>query len=153
QLVEQGKIKLDEPVSKFLPKLEDLDVLEGFAATGEPKLRPAKTPITLKHLLTHTSGFCYDNWDGAMFRYASQTQGQTPTKPGPLMFEPGARWQYGQGIDWTGRLVEAISGMTLEDYFQARILKPLEMVDTSYILPETKFSRLVTLWRRQEDGT
>src|SRR5450432_893678 len=119
QLVEQGKVTLNEPVAKHLPQLEKLDVLDGFDAAGKPILRPAKTPITLKHLLTHTSGLCYDVWDGNMFRYAEH--GGVGTI-GPLMFEPGARWQYGQGVDWAGRLVEKISGMSLDDYFQARIL-------------------------------
>ena len=149
QLVEAGKVTLDEPVAKHLPKLEKLDVLEGFDSGGEPILRPAKTPITLKHLLTHTSGLCYDTWDGNMFRYA-QKAGQGTV--GPLMFEPGARWQYGQGCDWAGRLVETLSGMSLEDYFQARILRPLEMDDTSYILPASKFDRLVARWDRNGDG-
>jgi len=149
QLVEQGKVTLDEPVAKHLPQLEKLDVLDGFDAAGKPILRPAKTPITLKHLLTHTSGLCYDTWDGNMFRHASQAGVAAPAgTAGPLMFEPGARWQDGQGCDWAGRLVEKISGMSLEDYFQARILGPLEMHDTSYILPASKFDRMVTGWTR-----
>ncbi len=149
QLVEQGKVGLEEPVAKHLPKLEKLDVLEGFDGAGAPILRPAKTPITLKHLITHTSGLCYDIWDEKMFRYAAKAG---PGSVGPLMFEPGARWQYGQGCDWAGRLVEAISGMTLEDYFQAKIFRPLGMEDTSYILPDAKFDRLVTRWGRENGG-
>jgi methyl acetate hydrolase len=154
QLVEQGKLQLDEPVSKHLPKLANLNVLTGFDPAGKPMLQPAKTPVTLKHLLTHTSGFCYDNWDGDMFRYTSFASGQPNTgEIGPLMFEPGTRWQYGQGIDWTGRLVEAISGMSLEDYFQTKILGPLEMRDTSFIMPAAKFDRLVSTYRRQDEGS
>jgi len=73
QLVERGKVKLDEPVSQHLPQLGKLEVLEGFdAESGKPRLRPAKIAVTLKHLLTHTSGICYDIWDGDMFRYTSQ---------------------------------------------------------------------------------
>jgi len=154
QLVEQGKAQLEGPVSKYLPQLADLEVLEGFDPAGKPMLRPARTQITLKHLLTHTSGLCYDNWDPNMFRYTSQVNGPAAAgKIGPLMFEPGARWQYGQGVDWAGRLVEAISGMSLEDYFQAKILGPLEMRDTSYIIPAAKFDRLVSRYQRQEDGS
>ena len=152
QLVEEGKVQLDEPVSKHLPQLANLQVLEGFdPATSKPQLRPAKTQVTLKHLLTHTSGLCYDNWDKDMFQYTSQIK-ELPAA-GPLMFEPGTRWQNGQGCDWAGRLVEAVSGMTLEDYFQAKILAPLEMRDTSYILPPAKFDRLVSTYRRQDDGS
>jgi CubicO group peptidase (beta-lactamase class C family) len=153
QLVEQGKANLDGPVSEYLPQLAKLEVLEGFdAETGKPKLRPAKTPVTLKHLLTHTSGICYDIWDPDMFRYTSQMKGSVPAVP-PLMFEPGARWQYGMGVDWAGKLVEAVSGQNLEQYFQANILGPLEMRDTSYLLPDSKFDRLVTDYSRQADGS
>lgn len=151
QLVEQGKVKLDEPVSKYLPQLDKPDVLEGFDTGDKPILTSAKTPITLKHLLTHTSGLCYDIWDEKMFRFASQSAG-TSNVVGPLMFEPGERWQYGQGVDWAGRLVEKISGMSLEDYFQAKILGPLEMRDTSYIVPPSKFHRIVGLWHRDNGG-
>jgi methyl acetate hydrolase len=106
----------------------------------------------LKHLLTHTSGICYDTWDGDMFRYTSQNNSAVPAVP-PLMFEPGSRWQYGMGIDWAGRLVEKLSGMTLEEYFQAKILRPLGMEDTSYLVAPSKFDRLVTGYVRQADGS
>ena len=152
QLVEQGKVELNGPASRYLPQLADLTVLDGFDASGKPQLRPARTPVTLKHLLTHTSGFCYDTWDADMFRYTSQIGGSLPPVP-PLMFEPGARWQYGTGIDWAGRVVEKISGMSLEEYFQAKICGPLEMHDTSYILPASKFDRLVSNYSRQAGGT
>jgi methyl acetate hydrolase len=86
QLVEQGKVKLDEPVSEHLPQLDKLEVLEGFdSETGKPRLRPARTPVTLKHLLTHTSGICYDIWDPQMFRYTSKAKTVVPEAP-PLMF-------------------------------------------------------------------
>ena len=155
QLVEQGKLQLDEPASKHLPELATLEVLDGFdPATGKPILRPAKTPVTLRQLLTHTSGFCYDIWDADAFRYTSEMKGKAPSsKIGPLMFEPGKRWQYGQGVDWAGRLVEAVSGLNLEDYFQNNILKPLQMRDTSFVIPESKFDRLVSGYSRQPDGT
>jgi CubicO group peptidase (beta-lactamase class C family) len=146
QLVEQGKASLTEPVSKYLPQLANLEVWDG------QELRAAKTQVTLHHLLTHTSGFCYDTWDGDMFRYASQHPPAPGAKAGPLMFEPGTRWRYGQGCDWAGRLVEAITGATLERYFQDRIFKPLGMTDTSYILPPAKFDRSVTRYERQADG-
>jgi methyl acetate hydrolase len=152
QLVEQGKVDLAEPLARHLPQLADLDVLDGFDAAGNPSLRPAKTPITLRHLLTHTSGLCYDTWDGNMFRYMSAKPAANPAKPGPLMFEPGKRWQYGQGVDWAGRLVETISGVTLEHYFQEKIFRPLGIQDTSYILPAAKFDRMVTRYHR-EDGS
>jgi CubicO group peptidase (beta-lactamase class C family) len=151
QLVEAGKLTLDEPVARFLPKLASPQVLTGFDADGKPTTQTAKTQITLRHLLTHTSGLCYDVWDDDAFRFSKQTGDKD--RGVTLMFEPGVRWQYGQGLDWAGRLVEAISGMSLEDYFQARILKPLDMPDTSFLLPEAKFDRLVANWNHLENGT
>lgn len=150
QLVEQGKVGLDEPVARHLPQFEKVQVLEGFDADGKPMLRPATTAPTLRHLVTHTSGLCYDIWDEQMFRYTSKPA--PPAGPGPLMFEPGKRWQYGTGLDWTGRLVEAISGMTLEEYFQQKIFRPLGMSDTGYIFPPAKFERLVSNHHRAENG-
>src|SRR6516162_3003376 len=154
QLVEKGKVTLDEPVSKHLPELAKLDVLEGFDSAGKPILRPAKKPVALKHLLTHTSGFAYDTWDGNMLKYTMLH----PNPPGavapltPLIFEPGTRWQYGTGLDWSGKLVETISGQTLEAYFQANILGPLGMTDTTFVFPAEKFERLVGNFGRQADG-
>src|SRR6516225_992076 len=156
QLVEQGKLSLDEPAAKHLPELGKLEVLEGFDDRGKPMLRPAKKPITLRNLLTHTSGFAYDTWDENIFKYLSQTGGAispgTVAPPVPLAFEPGTRWQYGYGLDWTGRLVETASGQTLEQYFQDHILQPLAMGDTGFILPPEKFDRLVSVYRRQDGG-
>jgi len=155
QLVERGKLTLDEPVGKHLPELAKLDVLEGF--DGEkPILRPATKPVTLRRLLTHTSGFAYDTWDANMFKYTQRIGGPPPNAAPvvtPLIFEPGTRWQYGTSLDWTGKLVETVSGQTLEEYFQANILKPLGMSDTSFIVPAEKFDRLVSTWQRQPDGT
>jgi methyl acetate hydrolase len=157
QLVEQGKLHLDRPAAEHLPELAKLNVLEGFDQSEKPILRPARKPVLLRHLMTHTSGFVYDNWDAVLKRYDQVTSNARP--PGttapvePLRFEPGTRWEYGTGIDWTGKLVETVSGLTLEQYFQRNILQPLGMKDTSYILPEEKFGRLVSTYRRQEDGS
>jgi methyl acetate hydrolase len=154
QLVEQGKLKLEEPASTYLPELASLQVLHGFDAGGKPILKPATNPVTLRRLLTHTSGFAYDTWFADMLRWEKESGEKIP--PGtvapltPLIFEPGTRWQYGTSADWTGRLVETVSGLTLEQYFQKNILGPLEMHDTSFLLPEAKFDRLVTGYSRQQ---
>jgi methyl acetate hydrolase len=153
QLVERRKIALDEPVAKHLPRLDKLQVLDGFGEDGTPILRAAKTPVTLRHLLTHTSGLAYDTWNEKMFRYVAHAGPAAFGAVTPLMFESGTQWQYGTNTDWTGKLVEAVSGETLEQYFQSNILGPLGMKDTSYILPPEKFDRLVSVYQRQSDGT
>ena len=157
QLVEKGKLKLDEPASTYLPELGKLQVLHGFdATTGKPILKPATKPVTLRTLLTHTSGFAYDTWFADMLRYEKESGVSIPLGTvaplTPLMFEPGSRWQYGTSADWSGRLVETVSGLTLEQYFQKNILEPLGMHDTSFILPAAKFDRMVSEYRRQPDG-
>jgi CubicO group peptidase (beta-lactamase class C family) len=154
QLVEQGKVTLDEPVSKHLPELAKLEVLDGFDNSGQPILRPAKTPIALRHLLTHTSGCAYANWSPTLTQYI-KVSGSTPQAVAPLnplLFEPGTKWHYGTSIDWAGKLVEKISGLTLEQYFQNNILQPLGMKSTSFLVAPEKFDRLVSTYRRQPDG-
>jgi methyl acetate hydrolase len=157
QLVEQGKLKLDEPASTYLPELGKLQVLRGFeAGSGKPILKPATKPVTLRTLLTHTSGFVYDTWFADMLRWEKESGTTIPLGTvaplTPLMFEPGSRWQYGTSADWSGRLVEKVSGLTLEQYFQKNILGPLGMHDTSFLVPADKFDRLVSEYRRQPDG-
>ena len=153
QLVEQGKLSLDTPVSKHLPQLEKMQVLDGFTAAGDPILRPAKTAITLRHLLTHTTGFAYSNWHEQMNRYAAKAPAPAPIAPlVPLMFEPGTSWQYGYSTDWTGRLIEAVSGLTLQQYLRINILDPLGMKDTEFGLDPKKFDRLVGRYQRTPDG-
>ena len=125
QLVEQGRLSLDEPIATVLPELARMQVLEGFAPDGAPRLRPAQRPITLRHLLTHTSGCVYDSWNPEMARYLAATG--TPSILSctnaslsvPLLFEPGDRWDYGTGIDWAGKAVEAVSGQRLGAIYAA----------------------------------
>jgi CubicO group peptidase (beta-lactamase class C family) len=155
QLVDQGKLKLDEPVAKHIPEFAKLQVLDGYDSSGKPILRPVRVPVTLKHLLTHTSGFCYDFFSDEMVKYEKASgrsvAGVAPLVP--LMFEPGTRWHYGYSTDWAGRLVETVSGLTLEDYFRRNIFDPLGMNDTTFLLPAAKYDRLVTGYNHQPDGS
>jgi len=148
QLVERGKLSLDAPAGKYLPALARLDVLEGFDESGRPRLRHARTEVTLRRLLSHTSGFAYDTWNGERLRYSKVAA----SAAAPLMTDPGTRWEYGTSTDWTGRLVESVSGQNLEAYFQTHILQPLGMLDTSFIVSRAKFARKVSTWTRQPDG-
>jgi len=149
QLVEQGKLKLDDPAGKWLPSLSSPKILEGFE-NGQPKMRAATKAITVRQLLTHTSGLVYNLFDKDLRDY--QARHGVSADQDPLLFEPGTRWEYGTSTDRLGKLVEAISGMRLEDYFQKNILKPLDMSDTSFNVPGEKVSRLASLHERQSDG-
>jgi len=158
QLVEAGKIRLDDPVPDIDPALARPQVLSGFDAAGQPKLRPAKRPITLRHLLTHTAGFTYDWSNPDTARYAQLT-GLPPTSSGklaaleqPLGFEPGDRWEYGINIDWAGRIVETLTGESFDAYLREHVCGPLGMHDTGFVLTAPQRARLARVHQRQADG-
>lgn len=159
QLVEQGKLGLDTPAGEVVSELAAPQVLDGFEPDGSPRLRPATRPITLRHLLTHTAGHVYDIWNADMLRY-QEVQGipniiecRRVTLANPLAFDPGARWEYGIGIDWAGQMVERASGQHLEDYFREHIFTPLGMKDTSFKLSPSQRSRLASMHARGSDGS
>jgi methyl acetate hydrolase len=159
QLVEQGKLTLEGPVPNIDPTLGSPTVLEGFDATGAPKVRPARAPITLRRLLTHTAGFSYDIWDADTGRYIKTTgmpgraTGKVASLRQPLVFDPGTRWLYGINIEWTGRIIEAVSGVALEDYFREKIFGPLGMKDSGYVTTAEQRTRQARLHTRQPDGS
>jgi methyl acetate hydrolase len=159
QLVEQGKLSLEAPIGTVLPDLASPQVLDGFAADGEPKLRPAKNPITLRHLMTHTAGFAYDMWNGDMVKYLerSGTPGIITCKNDalktPLMTDPGTRWEYGTNIDFVGKAVEAVSGKRLDAYLRDHLFTPLGMSDTGFKLTDQQRKRLVGMHARGPDGS
>jgi methyl acetate hydrolase len=159
QLVEQGKLKLNEPVPDIDPALSAPQVLEGFDASGAPQLRPAKGPITRRHLLTHTAGFSYEVWDANTQRYV-KTTGMPSTPSGkiaalrtPLAFDPGDRWLYGTNIDWVGRIVEATSGQPLDVYFQENIFGPLGMRGSGFVTTPEQRARQASVHVRKPDGS
>ncbi|MEN3383876.1 MAG: methyl acetate hydrolase, partial [Hyphomicrobiales bacterium] len=148
QLVEQGRLGLDDPAEKYLPELAGLKVFESFdAASGAYQLRPASRPPTVKHFLTHTSGLAYP-FTSATWRDFKPRAGETYPFGGPLLFDPGERWHYSTSTDVVGRLVEVLSGQKLEDYFRQHIFAPLKMDDTSYNVPDSKGPRLVAQQQR-----
>ena len=158
QLVEQGKLSLDAPVPDIDPAIGAPQVLDGFDAKGAPQLRPAKRQLTLRHLLTHTSGFAYRLWDAKAVRYANAIErlpsAQRKAAPRtPLMFEPGERWQYGTSVDWVGRIVETVSGDPLDVYFRKNIFDPLGMNDTGFVLSQQQYARQASAHRRGPDGS
>src|SRR6478736_5067778 len=159
QLVEQGKLSLDEPIGKLLPDLASPQVLEGFDASGGPKLRPATKPITLRHLMTHTAGFAYDMWNGDMVKYLEKTGTpgittcQNAALKTPIMTDPGTRWEYGTNIDFVGKAVEAASGKKLDAYLRDNIFTPLGMNDTGFKISDSMRKRLVGMHARGPDGS
>jgi methyl acetate hydrolase len=158
QLVEQGKLSLDEPAAKVIPSLGEVKVLEGWDAAGKPRLREAKGFITLRKLLTHTSGYVYDIWNADMNRYLEVMglpragSGKNIALTTPLAFDPGARWEYGIGIDWAGKMVEAASGMRLGAYVKENIFRPLGMESTAYRITSSMRERLAKVHQRNDDG-
>jgi len=146
-------------LGSVLPALASRKVLEGFKGTGEPILREAAGPITLRQLLTHTSGFGYDMWNADLVRYAQQAgtpgigTGLKAALDLPLVFDPGTQWEYGIGIDWAGLVIEAVSGKALDVYVRDHITRPLGMADTHFLPGPEQLARLAGLHARGPDGS
>jgi methyl acetate hydrolase len=139
QLVEQGKLSLEDKASKYVPDISDIPVFDGKDAEGKIKTRPATAEITVRHLFTHSAGFTYDFFEPTTITWRVQND-QTPCtylvsdKPevyrSPLLFEPGSAHCYGINNDWLGFIVEKITGQKLEAYVEENILLPLGMKDS-----------------------
>jgi CubicO group peptidase (beta-lactamase class C family) len=152
QLVEQGRLELDMPIGALLPELQQSRILEGG------KFRPATRQITLRQLLTHTSGYSYAfaSKEYADYIAAHPELPHPSTRAGldaPLLFEPGERWEYGISTDWVGLAVEAASGQRLDAYFNDHILGPLGMRDTSFTPTEAQFANAAAMHQRLPDGS
>lgn len=156
-LLEEGRFNLDDPVAMYLPELKDVKVMTGGTADA-PKLEPLKRPISIKHLMTHTSGLVYDfsaaNPELAkMWTKADIWNG--PGLPGfiqklsklPLKHQPGEAWTYGVNQDVQGALIEKVSGKPFGVFLQERIFGPLGMVDTAFDVPAEKMHRLAKTYK------
>lgn len=156
QLVAEGRLGLDEPVGAHLPELAAPQVLEGFDADGRPRTRPAARPVTLRTLLNHASGLAYDFTSPEVTRWLSVTGGdmfgRDPAPGLPLLFDPGAGWAYGYGLDFTGRLIAAVTGQDLEAVFAERIFRPLGMTSTTFALTPDQRDWLAPMHARLPDG-
>lgn len=142
QLVEAGRIALDDPIGAVLPDLADPQVLTGFDEAGQPQTRPAVRPITLRHLLTHTAGLGYFFSHPYVLQYfdavGTPPPGSLASIKMPLQFDPGERWEYSVATDWVGQVVEALTGRRLGDYMAEHVFTPLGMAQTGFLpaLPE-----------------
>jgi len=159
QLVEQGKLDLDAPAAKLLPEIGKIQVRTGWNADGSPILRAPKSPVTLRNLLTHTSGFAYEFFNEGVIREQESTgtpnvvSGTHATMNRSLVRDPGTAWEYSIGIDWAGRMVEAASGLRLRDYFAKNIFAPLGMGDVTFQANEEQLSRAAAMHARLPDGS
>jgi CubicO group peptidase (beta-lactamase class C family) len=159
QLVERGKIELDAPLGSVVAGLDSPQVLEGFDGSGAPRLRPAKRPVTLRHLLTHSAGFGYEIWNENIVRYNEVTGTpsifslQNAALGVPLLFDPGEKWEYGINLDWVGRIVETLSGQTIDAYFKENIFGPLGMKDTTFAPNDEQKARMSAMHARMPDGS
>ncbi len=162
-LHEEGRIMLDDPVSKYIPEFKNSKVLVK-PPTGEPYTIPARREITIHDLLTHTSGLTY-NWNedlGALYTKANVATGLLPydgtiadsvraLAAQPLLFQPGERFEYSLGVDVLGRVVEVASGMSFDDFLHKRIFEPLGMRDTDFFPPQDKLNRLAVAYTYYDD--
>ena len=156
-LYEDGKFKLDDPIERFIPQLGNRRVLRP-GATSLEDTEPARSSITIRHLLSHTSGLSYGFFDPGtlIFKALNERGVHNPLTTLaqmvdvladlPLIYHPGTSWEYSLATDVTARLVEVISGQTFDKFIKARILDPLGMVDTGFVVPEKDQSRLVAYY-------
>ncbi len=156
-LIDRGRLDMDAPVDTILPQFRDIQVLDGFDG-DTPRMRAPKTRATVRHLATHTSGFTYEFWNPDVPRWMQATghptilSGLKASLNYPLTFDPGARWNYGIGIDWLGQVVEAVDGRRIDRFVTEEILQPLGMGSTAFECEGALASRLAAVAARGEDG-
>ncbi|MEO8668306.1 MAG: serine hydrolase domain-containing protein [Bauldia sp.] len=158
QLIERGKLSLDDLAGDHAPGMLPHRVLTGFAAEGTPAFRDPVRPVTIRHLMTHTSGYATDAWNADILRYTidrnlpGMTTGKREALHQPLVADPGTRWEHSIGVDWLGRIVETVSEQRLEEYFAEHIFAPLGMTATGFILGAERRARLVPVWAKSPSG-
>lgn len=156
-LIDRGKLDLNAPVESILPDFAKIRVLEGFDGDA-PRLRAPKSRATIRQLATHTSGFVYEFWNPDVPRWMAKTShpsiisGLKASLFYPMAFDPGARWDYGIGIDWLCQAVEAIDGRRIDRFCQEELFGPLGMTSTAFECEGALASRLASVSARGEDG-
>lgn len=167
QLYESGVLMLSDPVSKYLPAFAEMEVLTASPDGGESTLQPLRRPITIRHLLTHTSGLSYRFLSppvlAARYIDANITDGLSQAEGTigemvdrlaalPLLHQPGERFTYSLGVDVLGRVIEVATGQTLAEYMSAQIFDPLGMTDTSFFKDPSEATRFASLYSPVGDG-
>ncbi len=162
-LYEEGKWRLNEPVSRYIPGFADLKVHDGDSADGSPRLVDAERSMTMAELMSHSGGLAYGlgtaNHVDRLYREQRVLNADAPLQTMvdklsdlPLLAQPGTRWYYSIGVDVQGYLVEELSGMPFAEFLQERIFDPLGMVDTAFYVPEEKLSRVALIYGEGDDG-
>jgi CubicO group peptidase (beta-lactamase class C family) len=157
QLVEQGRLELDQTVASVLPAFGELKVLDGFDG-DQPRLREPRQQATIRHLLSHTAGHGYGFLNADILRYHEVTghpdpfSGLRASLQVPLVADPGTEWNYGINTDWLGQVVEAVSGQDLAAYLEEHLFGPLGMTDTTFAPTAEQRGRLMSIHQRTEDG-
>ncbi len=157
QLVEQGRLDLDAPAKEYAPTIGEIQVLDGFDDGGSPVLRAPKSDITTRQLLLHTAGFGYEFFNEQYHRLftdhgqPSVVAATHQSLMSPLLFDPGTQWEYGSNMDWAGQVIEGITGKSLGEVMQEHIFRPLGMLDTAFVLNDSKRERLATVHQRGPD--
>jgi CubicO group peptidase (beta-lactamase class C family) len=161
-MVEEGKVRLNDPVWKFIPEFKGMKVAVQREPESEVQLVPAEREITIRDLMTHTSGLLSGGLGSRRTPMASLFPGEKETLESvvqrlarsPLDFQPGARWRYSglAGIDTLGRVVEVASGQKFDEFLSRRIFEPLGMTDTFFVVPDDRKDRLATVYRGTENG-
>jgi CubicO group peptidase (beta-lactamase class C family) len=169
QLYEQGKLGLNEAVQKYIPAFKDQQVIDSFDKTDSSYTTvPVKRPVTIRNLLTHTSGISYGGFNpgkiqiiynkfnlnefGLSHPTLSTEEMANKIAKAPLVFQPGEKFMYGLNMDVLGRVIEVVSGIGLDEYFRLNIFEPLGMEDTYFYLPEGKHARLVPVYNQTKEG-
>ena len=153
-LYEEGAFLLDDPISKYLPQLANLKVLTEELNPNSPVVN-AKRPLTVRHVLTHTSGFFNNAAYGkarVFDRDSSLKEMVQKLAKVPLAHQPGEGWRYGQSIDVVGALVEVWSGKSFDVFLEERIFRPLKMTDTAFYVPAGKLKRMAQQYKVEKDG-
>lgn len=158
QLVEEGRLGLDDAARHHAPEIGELQVLEGFDGDGQPRTRPPKRDITVRDLFLHTSGLAYEFFSENELKaraargIPSVSSNRFDSIRSVLLFDPGERWCYGTSLDWLGKVVEALRGRRLGDVMRERIFEPLGMADTGFTHSDSMLARRASIHFRARDG-
>jgi methyl acetate hydrolase len=158
QLLEQGRLELDQLVESVLPEFGELQVIDGFDGE-QPILRPPAAKATIRQLMTHTAGLGYFFLNERLFRYGpavglpSPLEGKKIALSAPLVNDPATIWEYGVNVDWLGLVVERLSGQTLGGYLAEHVYEPLGMTDSTFHPTDEQRARLLPIRLRAADGT